>query len=102
MSENVKLTTIHENTFGFKDNVEEQTRKMSEIIIHDGQLTSIPKRLLPWDHLSLISILGNPVNCDPQYNWLLQDKNLKLDNTSTPRYNDYNWCKCLRVETVED
>jgi hypothetical protein len=66
---------------------------MKVIEIHDGGLKTVPKKLLPWDKLNKISILGNPANCDPDMDWLFRNKDYHIDKRPTHRYDDPAWCK---------
>jgi hypothetical protein len=96
---NGNLKQIQENAFGFLKNSTDRSSQMNEIQIHDGGLKTVPHKLLPWDKLVQISILGNPANCDARMDWLFRNPDYKIDKTPTNRYYDRAWCKFLIYAT---
>jgi hypothetical protein len=87
------MKQIDENAFGFAKNSADRPKDITRIEIHDGGLQTVPKKLLPWEKLKMISILGNPANCDSDMDWLFRNKNYHIDKSPTPRYRDPAWCK---------
>jgi hypothetical protein len=92
------MLQINENAFGFSKKSSGQTSNIAQINIHDGELKTVPLKLLPWDKIR-ISILGNPANCDSKMDWLFRNKNYDLDQTATPRYYDIGWCEYLTLNS---
>jgi hypothetical protein len=84
LNQNDNLIQINENTFGFSKDSIDKTNNITSIEIHNGGLKTVPFKLLPWNKIR-ISILGNPVNCDPRMDWLFRNEAYDLDRKPTSR-----------------
>lgn len=83
---------IHENAFGYAKNIKNSTEKIHYIEIQSSHIKIIPKKLLPWARLDLISIMRSTANCDPENNWIFTNKSFKFEKYTEEPLN-VKWCK---------
>jgi hypothetical protein len=87
-----RLFSINDNAFGSKSN--QEPPNLEEVHFDNCNLTTLHEDLANWEDLKKISIGGNPLNCDCDLKWLLENSHLQTFNGETPT--------CAQPESLKD
>jgi hypothetical protein len=87
LSNSSELYQINENAFGFSKGFTNATYKLKNFYAEDCNVETFSPKLLNWAEMSLASITGNPLNCNEDMKWIVNDTqiNLALQVGQSPR-----------------
>lgn len=72
-----KLAGFDENAFGFTKNAADAPITSIKMVkLNNCTITGLNEKMLPWYKLDGLGLGGNPLNCDKNLEWLINDKNL--------------------------
>uniref|UniRef100_A0A914DEA8 LRRCT domain-containing protein n=1 Tax=Acrobeloides nanus TaxID=290746 RepID=A0A914DEA8_9BILA len=94
------LFSINDNAFGSKS--KEKLPKLEEVHFENCNLSTLHEDLVNWEDLKKISIGGNPLNCDCDLKWLLDDSRLQTFNGDTPTCAQPKSLKDMPLNKVND
>uniref|UniRef100_A0A914DV47 LRRCT domain-containing protein n=1 Tax=Acrobeloides nanus TaxID=290746 RepID=A0A914DV47_9BILA len=86
------LFSINDNAFGSKS--KQTPPKLEEVHFDNCNLSTLHEDLANWEDLKKLSIGGNPLNCDCNLKWLLDNPHLQTFNGVTPT--------CAQPESLKD